>query len=232
MNKQANDIINKIKVEENQSRKRMFLYSSVPLIFTIILIFISWFSVNKANEKVIIADTKVNELNHEIHSLEEILKVKTDSIKELQKVYEFAVNYRDQRFKFSYSIDKALFSRYPQQTRMLSDVRDMISDNRIKWNLGGNSIENGFDSPSFAAFMLNKYSKTQVPRNEIYKLFEFLEKTNKPKVGDIIFFEYGYTMFYFEYNNKPFCVGMTPVGVSSLNLNFGPKILGYGIVEY
>ncbi len=52
-------------------------------------------------------------------------------------------------------------------------------------------------------------------------------------VGDIIFYETGYTMLYFmDARNSPFCIGMTPVGIMTLNIEFGPRIIGYGRVEY
>ena len=41
---------------------------------------------------------------------------------------------------------------------MLDDVRELISYEITKWKLGGSSVEEGFDSPSFASYLVNKYS--------------------------------------------------------------------------
>jgi len=64
-------------------------------------------------------------------------------------------------------------------------------------------------------------------------LMEFLPSTDSPQTGDLIFYATGYTMFYFRtYEGEPFCIGMTPVGIAPLKIDFGPKILGYGRISY
>ena len=232
MENQKEQILGKFQKEEKKSRKRMFMYSSIPLIITIILILISYLTVDDAQtqvailtEEMLTLETTVSELNNEIIS-------KTDSLAEMKRAYELAINYKDKRFHFDFKRDKELFSRYPKQTMMITEMRRMIDANEIKWHLRGNSPDQGFDSPSFATYIINKYSKTNVATNERYRLKEILPSTTKPKVGDVVFYEQGYAMIYFEYRNKPFVVGMTPIGLASLTLEFGPKILGFASIEY
>ena len=97
---------------------------------------------------------------------------------------------------------------------------------------GGSTPESGFDSPSFATFMINKHSQTKVTVNERYQLWNVLPATNEPEVGDIVFYEHGYAIFYFKYRNQPFVLGMTPIGLTSLTYDFGPKRIGFGKVDY
>lgn len=221
----GDEFLEKIRREERKARRLMYLFSLIPVVLTVLLFFASWNAVNKATRRV-------NELKAETGILQRAISLKSDSIAELKKSYEFAVTYEDKKFRFNYSIDKELFSRYPAQTRILEEIRSLMSNSKIKWHLGGKYAEEGFDSPGFARYILNKYSKTVVPEKDTYNMKDFLETTGNPTIGDIIFYEHGYTMFYFEYHNTPFCVGMTPVGVTSLQLNFGPAILGYGKVNY
>lgn len=211
-------IIDKIKQEERRSVKRTFIYTSVPIIVALIFIVFSYIKVKDLNQKVI-------ELNKSI-----ILK--SDSLRILQAKYEFGLNYIDKRYHFGYEVDKFLFSKSQKQTRILEEVRELINYGNVEWKLGGNSVDDGFDSPSFASYLVNKYSNTVIPKDKVYDLYNYLQRVEKPEVGDLIVYEHGYTMIYFEYRNEQFCVGMTPVGLSSLELNFGPRIIGYLNIEY
>ncbi len=232
MNDKNEHILNKFQNEEKRSKKRMFLYSSVPLIITIILVVVSYLSVINANKEVIELRKQKEILLDTISELNNNISLKADSLDEMRKIMELAMNYRDKRYEFNYAIDKQLYSRNPRQTEMLSEMRAMIRAGKVKWHLGGNTPEEGFDSPSFAAYMINRHSLSRVKDSERYQLRTVLPSTQSPEVGDIVFYEHGYAMFYFEYGNKPFVVGMTPLGLASLNYDFGPRRLGFGKVDF
>ncbi|RIH67231.1 hypothetical protein D1164_02055 [Mariniphaga sediminis] len=232
MENRDENMLGKFQAEEKKSKKRMFLFSSIPLVITIILISASYLAVNNANKQVKELRVQKQNLESTINELNQNINLKTDSLAEMKKVMELAVNYKDKRHSFNFSIDKELYSRYPSQTEMLSAMRNMIENKTTQWHLGGTTPEVGFDSPSFATYMINKYSDSQVAENDRYNLRTILPSTNEPEVGDIVFYEHGYAMFYFEYKNKPFVVGMTPIGLASLTLDFGPRRIGYGDVKY
>ena len=229
MENQNEDIIKKFETEEKKSRKRMFAYSSIPLIITIFLVVVSYITVNNANKEITDLRTQKIQLDSTIIELDNVIKLKSDS---LAHISELAVNYRNKRYEFNYAIDKELYSLYPKQTEMLSEMRGMIQAGKVKWKLRGYSPDIGFDSPSFATFMINRHSNTEIPGNERYKIMTILPPTENPEVGDIVFYEHGYAMFYFEYGNKPFVVGMTPLGLTSLQFDFDVPRLGFGKVEY
>jgi len=229
MENQNKKILEKILAEEKKSKSRMYYYTSIPLLITVVLVLVSYITVNNANKEVKLLRAEKIELNTSIENLSKEIELKSDSLANLM---ELAVNYKNKRYEFNYAIDKQLYSRYPKQTEMLSEMRGMIQANKVKWHLGGNSPEEGFDSPSFASFVINRHSKTKVSANDRYKLRELLPSTQNPSVGDVVFYEHGYAMIYFEYRNEPFVVGMTPLGLASLQYNFGPKRLGFGKVDY
>ena len=232
MESNSENIIEKFQQEERRSKKRMLIYTSVPLILTFILILVSYFTVNNANKQVKELEKQKQSLELTIDGLNNEMSLKNDSLTEMKKVMELAITYKDKRFEFDFSRDKELFSRYPEQTRLISEMRRMIDANEIKWHLGGNSPEVGFDSPSFATYMINKFSKTEIPSSDRYKLREILPSTSQPEVGDIVFYQNGYAMFYFKYRDQPFVVGMTPIGLTSLTFDFGPQRIGFGKVKY
>ena len=210
----------------------MFVYISIPLIITLILIAVSVITVENANKQVVELENQKNNLDTMITNLNELMVLKNDSLAKMREIMELALTYKDKRFEFDFSRDKELFSRYPHQTMLIEEMRRMIDSGEVKWHLGGYSSETGFDSPSFATYMINKYSSTTIPSAERYKLQDFLPATSQPDAGDIAFYEGGYAMFYFKYRNQPFVVGMTPVGLTSLTFDFGPKLIGFGKVEY
>lgn len=89
-----------------------------------------------------------------------------------------------------------------------------------------NTPDKGFTSPGFAAFVLAELGK--LPKDSALAEFRQLPVTrDRPKPGDIVLYEGGYAMFYFEdRQGQAFVVGMTPVGITSLQADFGPKRTG------
>jgi hypothetical protein len=101
----------------------------------------------------------------------------------------------------------------------------------VAWKLGGFSPGEGFDSPSFVAYILDSYGLLDAPAIDVrYGLDRVLPvRVGPPQVGDIVFYEAGYTMFYLvDEEGQPFVLGMTPVGVLALEPDFAP-VKSYGI---
>lgn len=232
MKDQKDIMIEKFQREEQKAKKRMFRYISIPLILTAFLIVVSIVTVERAGRQVRELKNQSDSLETTVANLNQIMILKNDSLTEMKKIMELALTYKDKRFEFDFSRDKELFSRYPRQANLIEEMRRMIDGGEVKWHLGGYSPETGFDSPSFATYMINKYSKTKIEERDRYNLREILPSTTQPGAGDVVFYEGGYAMFYFKYHNQPFVIGMTPVGLTSLTFDFGPKYLGFGKVNY
>ena len=135
---------------------------------------------------------------------------------------------------------------YPGRGDVLHEVRELKAamsqtTQPVQWKLNGRSPQEGFDSPSFAAYVLEQ--RGLIPSGSTAHLGEGVEGEQRdlrhmlnpvtaPNVGDVVFYKTGYTMFYFhDMNGRPFVIGMTPLGIASLEVNFADPI-GYGTPNY
>jgi cell wall-associated NlpC family hydrolase len=166
----------------------------------------------------------------EIEELQKQLDEIEISLAQVKEQLQLATDFR--RFMFTGDIFLTLKQpMHPQTFNILSSILDM--QDRVGWKWGGTSPEEGFDSPSFAAYLLGENNLLPRPTSEArYSLPNVLMPTNRPSIGDLVFYERGYTMFYLvDENGNPFVIGMTPLGIHALELDFAP-ILGYGAVNY
>lgn len=139
--------------------------------------------------------------------------------------------------RFQHPVDpvdlKVIFSRYPHQARALQLILQ-LKERGVGWHLGGQQPSVGFDSPSFAAYILKEL---HLPGGDVApgdtllatsrRLFQALPPIDKPKVGDLVFYPAGYVLFYFEdKDRRPFVIGMTPSGIAALDPKFA-KPVGY-----
>ena len=86
----------------------------------------------------------------------------------------------------------------------------------------------GFHSPTFAAFVLQRIDRS-LEGLSVKEVLESLTPVpfQERRPGDIVVYEMGYSMFYFKDNEgTEFVIGMTPVGIAALKLHFGPNIEG------
>jgi len=135
---------------------------------------------------------------------------------------------------------KELFSNAGRRAELLSAIY-ALQQRDVVWRVGGTSPKQGFDSPSFAIFVLENHSL--VPKGSMsqihhdvgdeQRLLRTLLKTeSSPSVGDVVFYATGLTMFYYKDRlGRPFVMGMTPVGILCLDPDFA-QIVGYGAVPY
>ena len=126
---------------------------------------------------------------------------------------------------------RELALRNPLQSELFSTMLNKMSN--VPWKSGGVSPQEGFDSPGFAAYMLANYKLISQPAAEARDhLRDLLNRKSEPRIGDIVFYELGYTMFFYQDSQgRPFVVGMTPLGVLALRYDFA-KIIGFGQVDY
>jgi len=216
--KNLNLLLEQIENRERLLRKRSFYLTIIPIIIAGILIWCTSYKIIKAKKELELSRTQVSELNQKLKILKHQLGEATNFVKNI--------------YEIDWTNAKYLASLYPRQARVLFYVREMQNKN-VKWKLKGKTPEEGFDSPSFCAYILDKLRITENLMKKRYDLLNFLAPIESPRVGDLIIYENGYTMFYFEDRlGQPFCIGMTPVGIVSLKINFGPKLLGYRKINY
>jgi hypothetical protein len=138
--------------------------------------------------------------------------------------------------KYEHPLDmvdmKMFYSRYPQAGPILDMILELQRDG-VGWKLGGETPAEGFDSPSFAAFVLQKVDKLPRNRGESLlsasrRLHTSLDSTRTPEVGDLAIYPGGYHLFVFEDDNRQrYVIGMTPIaGIVALKPDFA-EVIGY-----
>jgi len=154
----------------------------------------------------------------------------------LRQQYDNLINSMRNIRSFSYQRDpllalKVIGSQHPSQGEVLTDM--VVDLKNAPWKLGGISPQEGFDSAGMAAFVLQKYKLISQPASAARNtLPQLLKQESQPKAGDVVFYELGYTMFYYlDDKGDPFVVGMTPLGVLALKPDFA-KVISYGQVDY
>ena len=128
---------------------------------------------------------------------------------------------------------KVIYSRYPGPARALERILE-LREQGVGWHLGGQDPAVGFDSPTFAAYILRELGLPgagAAPADSLpgtsRRLFETLPPTDRPEVGDLVFYPAGYVLFQFaDKDGNPVVVGMTPSGIAALAPDFA-RPLGY-----
>jgi hypothetical protein len=156
-----------------------------------------------------------------------------DAMSELNRVQAFA----ELGCRIDETVLKEYTSNFTVQAEALLYLQE-IQYRDVPWNPGGFSEEEGFDSPNFALFVLQKFNLASLDYPPGTRPWEFLPTTSVPENGDLIYYESGYTMFYYklpiEYGSSEMqeCViGMTPLRIRSLKMDFA-KQLGILKVPY
>jgi hypothetical protein len=137
-----------------------------------------------------------------------------------------------------YANAKEFAGRFPGSESLVLELLD-LRQRRIKWKRGGQSLQEGLDSPSFAMYMLKqkRVSGIELRPGESLSdasrsLYDKLPPTTQPRTGDLVFYPTGYAMFYFaDPREGPFVLGMTPFGITALKSDFA-KPVGYRQVQW
>jgi cell wall-associated NlpC family hydrolase len=174
---------------------------------------------------------ELSEAQAEIQRLQQQIDQINQELDELQQQLRVATALDDSRYTGDLDLvvkDLGSTSEDPNRYDVANDV--IVSSRGIPWKLNGTSPEEGFDSPGFAAYILRQYyPNLNIPVNPTQaELRQRLTTVTTPQPGDLVFYQTGYTMFYFrDESAQPFVVGMTPYGVVALQPDFAP-IIGYG----
>ena len=235
------NILDRAERRESQARRRAILYTLVPIVMASILLAYSSSRIRRETEQVKALQGDAAQFERQISDLKREAIQYEERIEFLKSELELS----EQRLKkavelsqYTHPVDfvdlKVIFSRYPRQARALDLILSLRQRN-VGWHLGGQTPEQGFDSPSFAMFVLHELGvPTGRPQPEeslleaSRELFERLERGPGPDVGDLAFYPAGYVLFYFkDEHNSPFVIGMTPAGITALKPDFSSPV-GYG----
>jgi len=224
------------KTIHNRGRKSLPLLIAAQLLIaaiTVTIILIVGLKIKPLIEKKAKLEKEVVALKKDKTDLENTIGGLERNIHELEVRIEETMVFDRNRYQMNWANAKSLLSvSDSRQERLILDIIGMKMEG-VGWKLNGYSPEDGFDSPSFAAWLLNKNELLRIEPSQRYRLPEMLPETDNPRIGDLVFYDSGYAMFYFrDRNGHPFCIGMTPLGIAALEINFGPKLLRYGRINY
>ncbi len=252
-------LLERIERREKSVRSRAVLYSLLPVALTVVMLGYTAASVRNAQKQVDVLKTEATTYTTQI----DILKKNADSyqsrsqslqgdaetyknqvvelqaqLDETQKTLTEAVNLSRSVRGIDYANAKELAGRFPGSESVLQNILD-LRQRRLKWKPGGQSPQDGFDSLSFAMYVLRQKhapaielrpgeSLAEASRN----LYDKLPATTQPRTGDLVFYPGGYAMFYFaDPREGPFVLGMTPLGITALKGDFA-KPVGYRQVQW
>lgn len=167
------------------------------------------------------------ELEKTKEELDKINKELDEATQELKDANGFVAN--------AYSINVldlkgSFLDQFPLQEEVLFDIENLQYAG-VGWNRNGFSESEGFNSPNFAVYVLQRHGLISKSYGGNARPWDILTPVSQPSIGDIVYYEKGYTMFYYEFNGEPFVTGMTPLGIISQKIYFAP-ILGYLHVPY
>ena len=250
-------LLERIERREQSARIRTILFSLLPVALTVALVGYTASTVRKTQDQVDALKTEALTYTTQIDTLKksadsyhtqsqsaqgdaETYKTQVTELQtqlaEVEKTLSDAVNL-SRAVRPLEANAKELASRFPGSETLLQDILN-LRQRRIKWKPGGESFQEGFDSPSFAMYMLRQKRAPGVelkPGESLSEasksLMNKLPPTTQPKTGDLVFYAAGYAMFYFADPQGPFVLGMTPFGVTALRSDFA-KPLGYRQVQW
>jgi hypothetical protein len=229
----------------------------VPVVLTVVLLGYTASSVRNAQKQVDILKTEATTYDTQIDTLKknaETYKTQSQSLHgdaetyrnqvtelqtqlaEAQKALSEAVSLSRAVRTIDYGNAKEFASRFPGNETLLLDI---LGQRRVKWKVGGQSPQEGFDSPNFATHILRQKRASGIelrPGESLSDvsrtLYDKLPPTAQPRTGDLVFYPAGYAMFYFaDPHEGPFVLGMTPFGVTALRSDFA-KPVGYRQVQW
>jgi cell wall-associated NlpC family hydrolase len=180
----------------------------------------------KSKDQIAALKLEIGASSKTIAELQDRLRALEDQLKETTELT---------RFKHPMDLVdlKAIYSSAPKAAPVLGEIL-ALRDRNVSWLLGGTDPKDGFDSPSFAAYVLQRSGalpaadaaggdRELLARSR--RLQDTLPSADSPQPGDVVFYPAGYALFWFlDQRRQPFVIGMTPSGIIALEPNFADRV--------
>jgi hypothetical protein len=248
---QLESLSRRIEERERLSRRRAWLLAGIPILFAALFLAYTVWQIAQAQTKLAAtndqlarvekayaglqtkmpqAQTALAVAQAEIAQASDSLATATaqvgEAMSELNRVQAFS--------EYACGIDATVLKEYSGsatlQSRVLLFLQESLYGN-IPWNPGGFSEFDGFDSPNFALYVLQIHGLASPDILPGIRPWEFLPAASVPENGDIVYYESGYTMFYYKLPSqyegtemRECVIGMTPLRVKSLDVMFARQI--------
>ncbi|MHB8269859.1 hypothetical protein [Bradyrhizobium sp.] len=161
--------------------------------------------VERANSEVNRLRASVDDANRQLAALSAQIRSSTDYAQHLHPV-----GWEDAKY---------LYGSSNRLAELLEKILQ-LKERRIPFNLA-NTVEQGFTSPGFAAYILGQIGLAR-QGSTLQSAIEGFPRADKPRLGDLVLYRGGFAMFYLEdHERHPFVIGMTPAGIAALQPEFG-----------
>jgi hypothetical protein len=171
------------------------------------------------------AETQRNDALAKLNAAQDDVEALNEQVTSLQEQLRESTNFEQHIHPLTWDAVKELYGISDRQARLLERIFEFTDQGSHPMRFStANDPSVGFTSPGFARYILDELGivPASAPWDDIRG--QFPPDPAQPKNGDIIIYEAGYTMFYFEtpYSHETFVIGMTPAGVIALDPEFGP----------
>lgn len=234
------ELLARIERREATSRRRTVLLSIIPVVIAAVVLGGMTLGVRTLSQRSEVLRVEADGYRKAAGTAQQELARQQEEVKKLQqRVDELEEQLRRTTdvARFRHDINfvdlKMIASRSPAAARALELIL-ALRERRVGWRLGGRSPDEGFDSPSFAAYVLRQRlpASPAAPATTgtdliaaSRALMQTLPRTDAPGVGDLVFYPAGYALFRFEDGRgRPFVIGMTPQGIVALKPEFSEPV--------
>ena len=213
--KQLDEILKRAEEREAKIRRRTILYTLIPVLVGLIFLAYSSYKIYTGTKEVERLDSLTTQYKSKLAQLIYVEKHHQQIVDSLKIVIDtLKINLDSAQKKLEASTDmgqyihpvdmtdvKSVSSSYPEAGRILERILN-LRNNGVTWKLGGTNPNTGFDSPSFAIYILKELNLIDdISRgNEklvtaSQRLMNRLTRTNNAEVGDLYFYPSGYVLF-------------------------------------
>jgi cell wall-associated NlpC family hydrolase len=129
-------------------------------------------------------------------------------------------------YQLDWRVAKEIAARSNGAAELLQRIEYLSGDSSIRWNTA-NEPGKGFNSPGFAGYVLQQMGvlPQDLPPAQALERLPLVDEP--PELGDVVVYDGGFAMFWFEDpRGGAFVIGMTVMGIVALEPEFGPRRLG------
>jgi len=185
----------------------------------------------RAAERVTAAESARTRAEAELKTAQDALKSAVDQTTKLQqqitelegklaaaqKALAAALDLQKHVYKLNWDELKMMSAESGAAAGLLEKI--FQQKDRVHWGMS-NTPAGGYNSPGFATLILQQVNRLPPGRS----LAELPREDGAPRLGDVVVYESGYSLFFFrDHARREFVIGMTPLGVLALNYDFGSR---------
>ncbi len=165
------------------------------------------------------ARTDADRANAEVARLRAAVDDANRQLAELSAQIRSSTDYAQHLHPVGWEDAKYLYGSSNRLAELLQKILE-LKDRKVPFSLA-NTVEQGFTSPGFAAYILGQIGVVRLGTG-VQAAIDGLAKTDTPKLGDLVLYRGGFAMFYLQdHQGNPFVIGMTPAGIAALQPGFG-----------